>query len=221
MNSLKNRQKILDNFLKICIIDGWSNQSLKEAAAKSGFKDGDELLIFEDGIYSLIDFYFEIGNNEFRKKAEQLELEDLKIRDKIKNLVKLRLNIEEGNKNALHSLVSISRGRRIPTLIKNSYNISDSMWRASGDNSQDFNFYSKRIILSKIFTRVALKFIDDESDNHQDSWNLLDKEISKIMKISTIKEKIKNSKINKAAKIACNLKENFKDLPFVRLFHKK
>ncbi len=149
MNSLKNRQTILDNFLKICIIEGWSNQSLKESAIKSGFKDGDELLIFEDGIYSLIDFYFEIGNNEFRKKAEKLDLENLKIRDKIKNLVKLRLNIEENHKNALHSLVTISRGRRIPTLIKNSYNISDVIWRLQVITRKILIFIAKELYYQK------------------------------------------------------------------------
>ncbi len=229
MNSFVNRRKILDNFLKICAIDGWSNQSLKEASIHSGFNDGDELLIFEDGIYSLIDFFFEQGNLELKKESKKIDLKNLRVRDKIKELVKLRLDIDKDQKNALQSLTTISRGRKIPTLIKNSYNIADIIWKIAGDNSEDFNFYSKRIILSKVFTRVSLKFIADSSVDNKNSWKLLDEEIEKIMQISIIKEKFKKSKSYRGAKFICNFKERFKgnfknniqDLPFIRLFNSK
>jgi len=214
-DSLASKKKILKNFLNICLLHGWNNTSLEEAVKASGFKENK---YFKD-IYDLINFFIEQGNEELEKKAKKIKFEDLRIRDKIKELVKLRILVEEKNKNALKALLTISKGRRIPTLLKNSYKISDVMWKIIKDKSTNYSFYTKRIILSKIFIKTLICFIDDDSKNYQDSWKLLDNEIEKVMKIGKIKAVFSN--VSKGLKnikpTACNLKEKLKELPFFRL----
>lgn len=215
-NSFTNKKKILKNFLNICVLDGWNNESLDEAINKSNLDVKDRALFFDNGIYSLIDFFIEHGNEELVKKAKKIDLSQMKVRDKIKELVKLRILVEEGNKNAIKALITISKGKRIPTLVKNNYKISSLIWDIAGDTSTDFNFYSKRLILSKVFARTFINFANDESVNYQETWKLLDEQIDKIMKISQIKMKIKN-----CVATSCNFKDNIKELPFLRLFKSK
>jgi ubiquinone biosynthesis protein COQ9 len=150
------------------------------------------------------------------KKASKIDLSKMKVRDKIKKLVKTRLLIEENNRNSLKSLITLSKGKRIPNLVKNNYNIAGLIWTTAGDSSTDFNFYTKRLILSKVFARTFINFVNDESEGFQDSWNFLDDQIDKVMKIGQIKMKIKN-----CTTTACNLKENIKELPFLRLLKNK
>ncbi len=221
INSLVNKKKILKNFLDICTLDGWNNKSLGDAVIKSGFKLEDQELIFDNGIHSLIDFFIDQNNEKMRKKAAKIDFTKLRVRDKIKELVKIRLLIEEDNKNALQSLITISKGERIPNLAKNTYKVTDLMWEIIGDKSTDFNFYTKRLILSKVLTRTTLCFINDTSKNHKKSWDLLDDQIEKVMKLGEIKMKMKNymEKIQSCANKTSNLKSNLKKLPFIRLIN--
>ena len=62
------------------------------------------------------------------------------------------------------------------------------MWYISGDNSTDFNFYTKRMILSGVYSSVILHFINN--DSLLETEKKLDNNLLKISKIPMIKEKI-------------------------------
>ena len=40
----------------------------------------------------------------------------------------------------------------------------DEMWRAAGDTSTDYNFYTKRAILSAVYSATLLAFVDNTAD---------------------------------------------------------
>ena len=224
INSIKNKQKILEIFLNNSLLNSWNNESLKEAVLEAGFSEGDSNIIFEKGIYSFIDFFIDEGNKKLEERVVNIDLNSLKIRDKIKELVKTRLLIEENNKRALRNLTTISKGQKIPNLLKNSYRIADKMWEVSGDRATDFNFYTKRLILSKVFSKTLLYFIQDNSADNQKTWDFLDKEIEKVMKIGKVKKQM-NDYIEKVKECVVDndgfLKEKISKLPFIRLINRK
>jgi ubiquinone biosynthesis protein COQ9 len=43
------------------------------------------------------------------------------------------------------------------------------MWRAAGDTSVDYNYYTKRSLLAGIYAATLLVFMNDESDNHAET----------------------------------------------------
>ena len=59
------------------------------------------------------------------------------------------------------------------------------MWYIAGDNSTDFNFYTKRIILSVVYSSVVLHFINNES--MFETEKKLDTNLLKVSKIPLIK----------------------------------
>ena len=63
------------------------------------------------------------------------------------------------------------------------------MWYLSGDNSTDFNFYTKRMILSGVYSSVILHFISN--DSLLETEKKLDNNLLKVSKIPLIKDKIK------------------------------
>ena len=63
------------------------------------------------------------------------------------------------------------------------------MWYISGDNSTDFNFYTKRMILSVVYSSVILHFINN--DSLHETEKKLDDSLLKVSKIPVIKEKIR------------------------------
>lgn len=223
INSIENKQKILEIFLDNSLLNGWNNESLKEAILEAGFAAQDMEIFFEKGIYSFIDFYVLEGNKKLEKTLLNFDLKSLKIRDKIKELVKARLLIEENNKRALRSLVSSSKGKMIPILLKNSYKTSDKMWEIAGDESHDFNFYTKRLTLSKVFSKTFIYFIKDNSADNHKSWEVLNNEIEKVMKIEKVKRQVQGcvDNVKDSLGIDSFLKETVSKLPFIRLINRK
>ena len=69
------------------------------------------------------------------------------------------------------------------------YNSVDQIWFIAGDSSVDFNFYTKRLILSGIYSRVMLFFFNN--DNQQELESLLDENLKRVSKIPEIKSKFR------------------------------
>ena len=69
------------------------------------------------------------------------------------------------------------------------YKSIDQIWFLAGDSSVDFNFYTKRLILSAIYTRTILFFFNN--DNRKELENILDKNLKRVSKIPKIKSSIK------------------------------
>jgi ubiquinone biosynthesis protein COQ9 len=233
IDSLTNKQKILNHFLETCLFEGWSNKALELAFIKAEIDVKFLPFIFENGCVDIADFFIRTIDEEMQKDVAGTDFGPMKIRDKIKNLVKIRLKINRQYKPQLQKLIQFySHPKNIVLAFKNSYKTADLMWKIAGDNATDFNFYSKRIILTKIYIRVLLSFIKDESDNYQKTLDLLDREIEKVMQFAAFKFKVKNrciqtgKMLKKTKEIREQIKTDFcqnpksfiKKLPFFRLY---
>ena len=67
------------------------------------------------------------------------------------------------------------------------------MWYLAGDNSTDFNFYTKRLILSGVYTTALFVFFSKEMKHVEEN---IDKNLKRISKIPIIKERISFIKDN-------------------------
>ena len=230
IDSLENKIIILNNFLKICPFDGWNIISLKQAAQDSKIDENYISLIFDNGINDMTNFFNKYYDDMMEKEIKGLNLQEMKIRDKIKNSVKIRLKLYKNHKSSIKRLIEFySNPKNTNLAIANCYKTVDTIWYAIGDQSTDFNFYSKRIILLKIYIRTILKFVQDDSDDHLKTYNFLDNQIEEVMTINKIKIKVKNC-INSAQDLSKKLDDMkieftkspnnlLKKIPFVRLYY--
>ena len=74
------------------------------------------------------------------------------------------------------------------SLSKQLYKSVDQIWYLAGDTSVDFNFYTKRLILAGIYSRVILFFFNNNSQKELE--NLLDLNLKRVAKIPELKSKI-------------------------------
>ena len=70
------------------------------------------------------------------------------------------------------------------------------MWKAISDPSTDFNFYTKRITLSAVYTSTFLIWLGDESENSDQTWEFLDRRIENVMQFEKLKAKCRNKDLN-------------------------
>ncbi len=78
------------------------------------------------------------------------------------------------------------------SLSKQLYKNIDHIWFLAGDTSVDFNFYTKRLILAGIYSRVILFFFNNNSQKELES--LLDLNLKRVAKIPELKSKINTIK---------------------------
>ncbi len=233
IDSKINKQKILHHFLKICLFEGWNQKALELAFVEAQIDVKFLPFIFENGCEDITDFFICTIDEKMKEASIGVDFSAMKIRDRIKNLVKIRLKINQEYQPQLQKLIHFYLNQKhIVNAFKNSYKTADLMWKIAGDDSTDFNFYSKRIILAKIYIRVLICFAKDKSENYQKTLNLLDSQIEKVMQFTAFKFKVKNRRnqtgemLKKAAKIKAdfcqdpqkNMVSFIKKLPFFRLY---
>jgi len=57
------------------------------------------------------------------------------------------------------------------------------MWRAAGDTSTDYNFYTKRATLSAVYSATLLAFLSDNSADMAKTEAFLDRRLADIAKL--------------------------------------
>ena len=61
------------------------------------------------------------------------------------------------------------------------------IWRLAGDTATDFNHYSKRAILIGVYGSTSLVFLDDESEDLDETRAFLDRRIEGVMRFEKAK----------------------------------
>ena len=147
----------------------------------------------------LVDILFEDLDKKFLKETKLKVNKVNKVTQKIHFLLSVRFKIE--NKSAelinkvLAYLIKNNKSKRVITYI---YSVSDLMWNCSNDRSVDFNYYSKRLILSLVYSKILfLKFfntnlkqneIEQEITKSLDQVKIISKFKLKLNFIENIKE---------------------------------
>jgi ubiquinone biosynthesis protein COQ9 len=244
IDSFENKQKILDNFLKIVAFEDWSKETLILATKNADIDEKLLPIIFENDIFSLIEFTTQARCDQLKKIAENdQDFNAKKTHEKISYLIFNLLNLDKNNKIALKRLINfyLDPKNLLPAKncsdslglkplhqgFKELYYVSNFLWNICMDKSTDFNFYSKRISLAKILMRCFLFYVNDDSENSLKTQNFINSQINSIITFA----KIKNSGKKKFNDVKNSLNENFtnknldiknpinilKNLPFIRL----
>ena len=166
---------LLEAALNHVAFDGWSKRTLSQAEKDVGTVPGIIELAFPGGAIQMIDLHAQHCDIEMVEKAAKVDVNKLKIREKITQLVKLRIETMLPYKEATHRTVSyLALPKNHFTSLRLLYRTVDLIWKTIGDTSTDFNFYTKRITLSSIYTSTFLYWLADESEASRDTWTFLD-----------------------------------------------
>ena len=74
--------------------------------------------------------------------------------------------------------------------LKGWYNTVDAIWRAAGDTSTDYNFYTKRGLLAGVYATTLLYWLNDRSEGTAETWKFLDRRIQNVMEIPKLQKRI-------------------------------
>ncbi|MBT4934061.1 MAG: COQ9 family protein [Rhodospirillaceae bacterium] len=188
------RDLILLATLPHVVFEGWSQD-----AVAAGIEDLQDLpgIEAEGAIKDMSDLAAHFSDwTDRRMVAEmaKIDMPSLKIRQRIASGVRCRLEIMEPHREAVRRcLTYMTLPHNAGLSLKSTYNTVNEIWYATGDESADFSFYSKRALLAPVLASTILYWLADEGDGEGDypeTWEFLDRRIADVLKLIQTRIKI-------------------------------
>ena len=158
------------------VFDGWSNESLNAGSISLGKGAGFAYSLFSDPVRELVAHFSNWADRKMLDNLNTVDLGNLKVRDRISISIKCRLeNLSDHNEAITRSFLYSSP--------RSLYETVETIWRNAGDVSVDFNFYTKRMLLTAVLTSTTTFWLVDTSGEHEETWAFLDRRIKNVMQI--------------------------------------
>ncbi|PCI39670.1 MAG: COQ9 family protein [Rhodospirillaceae bacterium] len=174
--------------------DGWGYEALTAGANDVGYDANTARRLFPGGAIEAISQFAMISDRAMMDTMESADLDNMRVRDRVILGVRARLEFLAPHKEAVRRGLGLLM---LPThavlMAKITHTTVDNIWYLSGDRAADFNYYTKRTLLGGVYAATVLYWLDDSSEDHQDTWEFLAKRIDDVLKIYPLKAKIQKS----------------------------
>jgi ubiquinone biosynthesis protein COQ9 len=135
--------------------------------------------------------FFEDLDQRFLSDVKSKVNKITKTNEKISFLLNKRLQIEKKNKDLIKKifihLIKDNNSNKVLTYI---YSVSDIMWKYANDRSVDFNFYTKRLILSSVYLKILIMSFYKDNLTQKDLNEEISKSLEHVKLISQFKIKL-------------------------------
>lgn len=178
------RAHLLEAALPHVAFDGWTSTVLRRAAEDAGIDDVQAQNAFPGGPLELIEAFSTRTDSLMLAELERRDLAAMKVRDRIHSGVRVRLELLAPHREAVRrglSFLSLPLNAALGT--KCLYRSVDAIWRAAGDTSTDYNFYSKRLLLAGVYSSTLLFWLNDNSGDRAETWAFLDRRIENALRL--------------------------------------
>lgn len=184
MESQDLSAQLLAASLKHVPFDGWSRTAVLAAAEDLGIEGALALNAYPDGA-DLIEAYSSWADHRMLEGLEALDLGAMKVRERVAAGVRLRLEAVADDREAVRrGLAFLALPRNTALGLKCLYRTVDAIWYAAGDRSTDYNFYTKRLLLSGVYSSTLLFWLNDNSAESAESWAFLDRRIGEVLRVA-------------------------------------
>ncbi|MCA8889870.1 MAG: COQ9 family protein [Parvularculaceae bacterium] len=188
------RAQILENALEIAAFDGFNQVMLEKAAKAAGYDSSVAAAAFPGGVIDLLDLWSLQADEAASAALAEPDAKALKIREKVARAVKARIAFLRPHKEAARRAAAyLALPPYAPDGVRFTWNTADAIWRALGDKSTDYNFYSKRAILSGVLTSTFARWFADDSDDEAATDAFLSARIDNVMQFEKLKAKVRDS----------------------------
>ena len=202
-DSLDNQRELITKELeKVLLTQAICEKSLELASQNCGFDKHYHKLLFQGGIVEVLSFLSRLHDQALLIELSKSDRPE-KITKRVALATKTRLKLLDKtilSKICNFYLNPLYSGNGIKLCFKS----CDVIWRYAGDQSIDYNYYTKRMLLLSVYLPSIMHYIGDESINHIKTDQFIDSSLEKIVKLGSLKSRIKLPKIQ--------------DIPILRMF---
>ena len=190
--------KAVDRALKHVVFDGWTEQTVRKVCLELALTEHVGRQLFPRGGVDMAIEFHERDDERFLKNflTCYLNKRTFRTRDRIESAINARIKIAAVNKEAVkRSIALLTTPFYFSDGTRALWNSADKIWISIGDKSNDLNWYSKRLILSSIYSAAMIFWIEDNSEHFVETKDFIKRRISDVMTIERVKANLKKSSI--------------------------
>lgn len=193
------KDRLLDAILAHVPFDGWSETSFRAAVHEAGVDPVVARGLCPRGAVDLAVAYHRHGDAEMLRRIAEADLSEMRFRDKVAFAVRARIEAVEDREAVRRGTTLFSLPPYAPEGARLIWDTADAIWTALGDSSEDFNWYTKRMTLSGVYSATVLYWLGDDSPGHEATWDFLDRRIEDVMRFEKAKAQMRNNRVLGAA----------------------
>ena len=181
------KEKILKYFYK-----NYQNINFDNIDKDDFFKKNTGLNFFEkeELLLASSSLVFEDLDKNFLKETKSNINKITKTNDKISFLLNKRFQLEARNKNLIKKIfIHLIRNNNSNKVLNYIYSVADIIWKISSDRSVDFNYYTKRLILSSVYLKILILIFYRDNLTEKDIELEIQKSLEHIKLVSQFKIK--------------------------------
>ena len=183
------RDRVLVEALTEIPQSGFSQAALFAAGARAGISKRELQDAFPDGPASLVEAFSQWAD---RSMADKIALQpaEQRMRDRVASAVRARIEAIAPHKEAARRAAAfLAQPQHAPLAARLMMRSVDAMWRAAGDESTNFSYYTKRAMLAGVYASTLAYWFSDASDAHSATWTFLGHRIDNVMQIEKFRNK--------------------------------
>lgn len=180
----RTRKRLLLAMLPHVPFDGWSDAAIRAGAADAELTPAEALNAFPGGPSEALALFSDWADREMLRRLQKLDLDAMKVRERVAAGVRLRLEVLAPHKEAVRRGLSVlalppNAGQGLKSL----HRTVDAIWTMAGDRSTDYNYYTKRLLLAGVLSTTTLFWLNDRSEGHRATWAFLERRIDDVLKV--------------------------------------
>ncbi|KAK1330670.1 hypothetical protein QTO34_010870 [Cnephaeus nilssonii] len=194
------QHRILTAALAFVPAHGWTAEAIAEGAQSLGLSSAAANMFGNDGSELILHFVTQCNARLTQVLEEEQKLVQLSqaekrktdefLRDAVETRLRMLIPYIEHWPRALSILML---PHNIPASLSLLTSMVDDMWHYAGDQSTDFNWYTRRAVLAAIYNTTELVMMQDSSPDFEDTWRFLENRINDAMNMGHTANQVKST----------------------------
>jgi ubiquinone biosynthesis protein COQ9 len=185
------RDAALDALLPSVPFDGWTSRGLRTALKSIGARPEDAEMLFPGGAADMVAAYIDLADRRMEAAAAAIDMTGMRVPTRVRTVLALRFAQNRPHKEAVRrafAVLSLPANARLAAL--SAARTVDAVWRAAGDTSADFSWYTKRAILAAVYAKTLLFWLRDSSDDDAATLAFLDRRLADVARIGRLRRRV-------------------------------
>ncbi|XP_054696482.1 ubiquinone biosynthesis protein COQ9, mitochondrial isoform X2 [Grus americana] len=194
------QHRILTAALEFVPEHGWSAEAIAEGAKTLGLSVAAAGMFHSDGSELILHFVSQCNTKlsellEQEQKLVQLGEAEKKptdqfLRDAVEVRLRMLIPYIEKWPQALSILLL---PHNIPSSLNLLTSMIDDIWHYAGDQSTDFNWYTRRAVLTGIYNTTELVMMQDSSPDFEETWRFLENRVADAMNMGNTANQVQST----------------------------
>ena len=176
--------------------EGWSPAAFRAAVESAGIAPEVARAACPRGAVDLAVAYHLKGDRDMEARLkDDPAMTEMKVREKIAHAIMVRLDVIPDKEAVRRGVALFALPHMAAEGARLTWGTADAIWRAVGDTSDDLNWYTKRAILSGVWSATVIYWLGDDSWEGQGTRAFVERRIEDVMRFEKLKAQVRGSKL--------------------------